>query len=188
MHRFVIPASLAISLAVIGLAPVPAAAADFAAFRAACTNGGAFLLGEVPEGKNAQPVIDSICPCLEAGFASYSQPEIDALEADLRTGTSDEARAKYPAYQELQANATGVLNTCFTSQAVNSDAQAKGLRYTPFTLPSLHLALRRVRSQIARDENRRRYFSLVYLLITAVGCEVFLTPLILRPDERAASV
>ena len=127
MRRLVIPASLAFSLAAIGLAPLPAAAADFTAFRAACTNGGAFLLGEVPEGKNAQPVIDAICPCLEAGFASYGQPEIDALEADLRTGTSDEAKAKYAAYQELQDKATGVLGTCFASEAVMSAAKAEGL-------------------------------------------------------------
>jgi hypothetical protein len=126
VHRIVLAASVAVSLT-IGLAPDPAVAADFAAFRTACANGGPFLLGEVPEGKNAQPVIAAICPCLEAGFASYSQAEIDALEADLRTGTSDEAKAKYPAYQELQAKATGVLNTCFTSEAVVSAARAEGL-------------------------------------------------------------
>jgi hypothetical protein len=127
MHRIVLAASVAVSLTAIGLAPVPAMAADFAAFRTACANGGPFLLGEVPEGKNAQPVIDALCPCLEAGFASYTQPEIDALEADLRTGTSDEAKATYPAYQELQVKATGVLNTCFTSDAVVSAARAEGL-------------------------------------------------------------
>ena len=81
----------------------------------------------MPDGKNAQPVIDALCPCLEAGFASYEQPEIDALEADLRTGTPDEAKAKYPAYQELQAKATGVLGTCFASQAVMDAAKAEGL-------------------------------------------------------------
>jgi len=127
VRPFVLAASLSLSLAVIGFSPAPATAADFTAFRVACTNGGPFLLGEVPEGKDGQPVIDALCPCLEAGFVSYSQPEIDALEADLRTGTSDEAKAKYSAYQELQAKATGVLNTCFTSEAVISAAKAQGL-------------------------------------------------------------
>lgn len=127
VRRLIVSASLAASLTAIGLAPAPATAADFTAFRVSCTNGGAFLLGEVPEGKNAQPVLDALCPCLEAGFASYEQAEIDALEADLRTGTSDEAKAKYPAYQELQAKATGVLGTCFASQAVMDAAKAEGL-------------------------------------------------------------
>jgi hypothetical protein len=127
VHRIVRAATVAVSMTAVGLAPVPAVAADFTAFRTACTNGAPFLLGEVPEGKNAQPVIDAICPCLEAGFASYSQPEIDALEADLRTGTSNEARARYPAYQELQVKATGVLNTCFSSDAVVSAARGEGL-------------------------------------------------------------
>jgi hypothetical protein len=114
-------------LALLMLGASPSAAADFTAFRAACLNGGAFLIGPVPEGKDAGPVLAAICPCLEAGFASYSQPEIDALEADLRTGTSDEAKAKYPAYQGLQAKATGVLGTCFGSEPVTAAVRAQGL-------------------------------------------------------------
>jgi hypothetical protein len=122
--RSVLVAALALSGA---MAVSPAAAADFTAFRAACLGGATFLIGEVPEGKDAQPVIDALCPCLEAGFAAYTQPEIDALEADLRTGTADEAKATYPAYQELQAKATGVLGTCFSSEAVMTAARAEGL-------------------------------------------------------------
>lgn len=124
--RFAAAAVVALSVAA-GLLALPAAAADFTAFHASCTGATAFLLGEVPEGKNAQPVIDALCPCLEAGFAGYSQPEIDALEADLRTGTSDEAKAKYPAYQELQAKASDILGTCFGSEAVIAAAKAEGL-------------------------------------------------------------
>ena len=127
MRRSLVLASLALSLTAAGFVPLPAIAGDFTAFRAACSNGGAFLLGEVPEGKNAQPVIDALCPCLEAGFASYTQPEIDALEADLRTGTNDEAKATYPGYQELQTKATEVLGTCFSSEAVMAAAAAEGL-------------------------------------------------------------
>ena len=125
MRRPILFASLALLLG--ATASLPAPAADFTAFRAACTNGAAFLIGEVPEGKNTQPVLDALCPCLEAGFAGYSQPEIDALEADLRTGTSDEAKATYAGYQELQTKATGVLGTCFGSEAVMAAAAAEGL-------------------------------------------------------------
>lgn len=120
---------VAVSLfaAIATSAATPATAADFEKFRAACLSGGPFLIGPAPEGKNVQPVLDALCPCLEAGFASYSQPEIDALEADLRTGSADEAKATYPAYQELQTKATGVLGTCFASDAVMAAARAEGL-------------------------------------------------------------
>lgn len=127
MSRPLIRIGLSVLLVPLALASAPAAAADFTQFRASCAAGGAFLLGEVPEGKNAQPVIDALCPCLETGFAAYSQAEIDALEADLRTGTSDEARAAYAAYEELQDKATGVLGTCFASEAVMAAARAEGL-------------------------------------------------------------
>ncbi len=122
--RCVIAASLALSTA---FPATSAPAADFTAFRAACLNGAAFLIGEVPEGKYPQPVMDALCPCLEAGFAEFEQEEIDALEADLRTGTSDEAKATYPAYEELQSKATAVLGTCFSSDAVMAAARAEGL-------------------------------------------------------------
>lgn len=102
-------------------------AADFTVFRASCLGGGAFLLGEVPKGKNAQPVLDAICACLETGLAGYSQLEIDALATDLRTGSSNESRAAYPAYEELQTKATPVLGACFASDAVMAAARAEGL-------------------------------------------------------------
>ena len=127
MRRILIFASLAGALAAIGLPAEPAVAADLAAFRAACRNGGPFLVGELPEGKTAQPVVDALCPCLEAGFASYSQPELDALEADLRTGNSYEAKARFGGYQQLQARATAVLNTCFASPAVVAALRMQGL-------------------------------------------------------------
>lgn len=122
--RYLLATSLALSAAIV---TAPASAADFTEFRAACLGGEAFLIGEVPEGKNAQPVMDALCPCLETGFAAYSQPQIDALEADLRTGTNDEAKATYPAYEDLKARATGVLGTCFASDAVMAAARAEGL-------------------------------------------------------------
>ena len=110
-----------------GAAPAFAQQADFTAFRAACRHGAAFLVGEVPEGADVAPVLAVLCPCLEAGFADFSQPEIDALAADLRTGTSDEARAAYPAYEELKTKATGVLGICFSSPEVLEAARQQGL-------------------------------------------------------------
>jgi hypothetical protein len=110
-----------------GAAPAAAQTADFTAFRASCAKGAGFLIGEVPEGKDTQPVMDALCPCLETGFAAFSQAEIDALEADLRTGSSAEARARFPAYEDLQQKATGILGTCFASPEVMSAAKTAGL-------------------------------------------------------------
>ncbi|HZY68819.1 MAG TPA: hypothetical protein VFE52_09535 [Devosia sp.] len=125
-HRLLTPAIVGL-IALAGLGAAPAAAADFTAFRAACASGGAFLIGEVPEGKNVQPVLDALCPCLETGFAEFTQPEIDALAADLRTGDSAEAEAMYPAYAELKDKATPILGACFASEAVMAAARAEGL-------------------------------------------------------------
>jgi hypothetical protein len=107
--------------------PVAAQSVDFTAFRASCLAGAGFLIGEVPEGKDATPVMAVLCPCLETGFAAYSQPEIDALEADLRTGSSVEAKARYPQYLELQDKATGVLGACFAAPEVMSAAKTAGI-------------------------------------------------------------
>ena len=121
--RHLLAATLALSALTIG----PASAADFAAFRDACLNGGPFLVGDVPGGKSGQPVLDALCPCLEAGFADYSQAEIDVLEADLRTVAPGEVKPTYPAYEELQDKATAVLGTCFASEEVMAAARAEGI-------------------------------------------------------------
>ncbi len=119
-----LPLVLALSA---GAAPALGQQADFAGFRDACANGAAFLVGEVPEGADVAPVLAALCPCLETGFADFSQAEIDALAADLRTGSTDEARAAYPAYEDLKAKATGVLGICFSSPEVLEAARQQGL-------------------------------------------------------------
>lgn len=118
---------LALDLALVA---GPAAAADFTKFDAACTSGGAFLLGETPAKVDQGAVLGTLCPCLETGFAGYTQPEIDALTADLRTGSSVEAKATYPAYGDLQAKASRVLLACF-----NTDAAAAALSGKPAPAP-----------------------------------------------------
>ena len=116
-------------IAVLPLALVlfagPAAAADFTKFEAACTSGGAFLLGETPAEVDQSAVLGTLCPCLETGFAAYTQPEIDALTADLRTGSSVEAKATYPAYGDLQAKASQVLLACFNTDAAPAALSGK---------------------------------------------------------------
>lgn len=124
MRRFTSIAFAACVLAAPSLAPAPAFSAEFEAFRAACLSAQQFLIGDVPEGKNAQPVLDVLCPCLETGFAELSQPEVDALEVDLRTGGSDNP---YEDYEALQDKATEVLGACFASDEVMAAAREAGI-------------------------------------------------------------
>ena len=117
-HRLIPLAALA--LAALAVPAAPAAAADFAKFRLACHSeqAAAFLLGPEASREQADAVLGVLCPCLEQGFAQLSQPQIDALAADLRTGSSDEAKAKYAGYADLQQTATGVLGVCFSKDEV----------------------------------------------------------------------
>jgi len=78
----------------------------------------AFLLGPDVSKEQAAKVLGVLCPCLETGFAALGQPAVDALEADLRTGNSDESKAKYKGYGALQETATGVLGACFAKEEV----------------------------------------------------------------------
>ena len=110
------------ALLVATLAPLPSAAADLQSFDAACHGPKApvFLLKDAPAGTDADKALTALCPCLEATFAAYTQPEIDALTADLRTGTSDEGKAIYRGYSDLQAKASDVLAACFASPAMQA--------------------------------------------------------------------
>lgn len=119
--------AFAACLAATALLPTTTIAAEMTAFHEACIGAQEFLIGPVPEGKDAQPVLDALCPCLETGFAEYTQPEVDALTSDLRTGSPEEAMASYPEYEQLQEKATTVLGGCFASEAVMAAAKAQGL-------------------------------------------------------------
>ena len=125
--------------------------------------------------------------CLEAGFASYGQPEIDALEADLRTAAATKpkrdtrpirsCRPGRPAFREPAWPPSGRVGR-----------SAASLWHWPFTLQKLPLAFSRVRRQIAPHEDRRRDYRLDYLLLTPVGGAVFFISPVLEPEEPAASV
>lgn len=101
------------------LAP-PAGAADFTRFAAACATAKTFLLHDAAAGSDGGAALHILCPCLQSGFARYTQAEVDALTADLRTGSSYEAKATYPAYAGLQAKASVVLEACFNTDAVSA--------------------------------------------------------------------
>jgi hypothetical protein len=113
-------AAAAITLLGAALPAAPLQAADFGKFHAACLSDTAagFLLGPDVSKEQATTVLGLLCPCLEEGFKTLGQPEVDALEADLRTGNSDEAKAKYKGYEALQQTATGVLGACFSKEEI----------------------------------------------------------------------
>lgn len=118
-HRLILVATIAALGAALPGAPAYAAA-DFTRFHASCLsdNSAAFLLGPDVTKDQAATVLGLLCPCLEDGFQTLGQPEVDALEADLRTGNSDESKAKYKGYDSLQETATGVLGTCFSKEEI----------------------------------------------------------------------
>ena len=114
-------------VAALGLLSVPAyAASDMTKFDAACPKAGAFLLGQGPAGSDNDKVLTVLCPCLSAGFAPYSQPEVDALAVDLATGDSKQSEAAYPAYADLKTRAGGVLMSCLNDAGVVEAMRASG--------------------------------------------------------------
>ena len=118
-RRLISAATIVLLGAALPAAPAYAAA-DFVKFHTACMSdaAAAFLLGPEVAQEQAATVLGLLCPCLEEGFKSLGQPEVDALEADLRTGNSDESKAKYKGYEALQETATGVLGTCFSKEEI----------------------------------------------------------------------
>ena len=117
-HRLISAATIVLLGAAVPAAP--AYAFDFCKFHQSCLSdkSAAFLLGPDVSNEQAATVLGLLCPCLENGFSALGQPEVDALEADLRTGNADESKAKYKGYESLQATATGVLGTCFAKEEI----------------------------------------------------------------------
>jgi hypothetical protein len=91
---------------------------DLSNFEKACPKARTFLLKDVPPEADGDAVLAALCPCLKTGFETYSQDEIDALTADLRTGSSFEAQATYRDYLALQSKASDVLGACFKTPDV----------------------------------------------------------------------
>ena len=118
-RRLISVASIVLLGAALPAAPAYAVA-DFSKFHESCLSdtSAAFLLGPDVSKEQATAVLSLLCPCLETGFKSLGQSEVDALEADLRTGKSDDSKAKYKGYESLQETATGVLGTCFSKEEI----------------------------------------------------------------------
>jgi hypothetical protein len=123
-RRLISAATIALLGAALPAAPVHAA--DFVKFHAACLShkSAAFLLGPETSKEQAALVLGVLCPCLEDAFKTLDQPAVDALEADLRTGNSDEAKSKYRDYATLRETATGVLGVCFAKDEVTKALMA----------------------------------------------------------------
>lgn len=111
--------SLLLAIAALALLCGPGfAASDMSRFDAVCPGAGDFLLGDPPTGSDNAKVLAVFCPCLSAGFADYSQPEVDALARDLETGDIKQSEASFPGYADLQTRAGGVLMSCLNDPAV----------------------------------------------------------------------
>jgi len=119
-HGLIVTAAVVLLGAAVPVTPA-SAAADFTKFHQSCLSdkSAAFLLGGDVSKEQSTAVLAVLCPCLEEGFSTMNQPEVDALEADLRTGNSNEAKSKYKNYDSLQQAATSILGICYSSEPVS---------------------------------------------------------------------
>jgi hypothetical protein len=96
------------------------APADLAGFNEACAGAEMFLLGEVPEGTDAQSILTPLCGCLATGFADLPQADIDILATDLRGQGTDELHAAHGSYEAVEEKARDVLNACYASPEISA--------------------------------------------------------------------
>lgn len=118
--------AVAASVACLFSAPMAFAqsGADLTQFSAACTGGAEFLLGQMPEGTEAEPILSPLCACLNTTFGALPQNDIDMLTADLRGEGTDEAHTAHGNYAALAETARTGLQTCFEAPEVVAAVQA----------------------------------------------------------------
>lgn len=121
MPRFALAALMAAAM----LVAVPGAQAqdtpaDLAGFNEACAGAEMFLLGEVPEGTDAQSILTPLCGCLATGFADLPQADIDILATDLRGQGTEELHVAHGNYEAVEETARDVLNACYASPEISA--------------------------------------------------------------------
>lgn len=119
--------ALAVFVAAIALSAGPAARAeeqapvsDVARLSTACMGAKGFLLGEVPEGIDANAALTPLCGCLAKEFSVFPQKEVDLLTADLDGSATEESRNAYAGYKDLAIKAQNSLTICFALPEVTS--------------------------------------------------------------------
>jgi len=121
MSRLAIAALLAASVfAAIPAVHAQEGEADMAAFGEACAGAAPFLIGDVPEGTDPATILTPLCACLEAGFRTMPQADVDILAADLRGQGTEEAHAAHGDYSSVEDKARDVLNACYASPEVSA--------------------------------------------------------------------
>ena len=119
--------ALAVFVAAITVSAGPAARAedqapvsDVTKLSAACMGAKAFLLGDVPEGIDANAALTPLCNCLAKEFSAYPQNEVELLTADLDGSATDASRKAYAGYKDLAIKAQNSLTICFALPEVTS--------------------------------------------------------------------
>jgi hypothetical protein len=118
---------LAMAASVACLMSMPAAfaqSADMTQFASACAGGADFLLGQLPEGTESEPILTPLCACLNQSFGTLPQKDIDILTADLKGEGTDEAHTAHGNYANLAETARVGLQTCFESPEVAAAIKA----------------------------------------------------------------
>jgi hypothetical protein len=118
--------ALAASVALLLSAPAAMAqsSADMTAFSEVCLTAEEFLLGQLPEGTEAEPVMIPLCTCLTDEFSDLPQADVDMLTTDLRGEGTEDVRAAYGDYEALSVTARGGVTACFANPDVVAAIEA----------------------------------------------------------------
>lgn len=120
MSRFALAALMAAAVLAVPAAQAQDTPADLAGFNAACAGAEMFLLGEVPEGTDAQAILTPLCGCLATGFADLPQADVDILATDLRGEGTEELHLAHGNYEAVEETARDVLNACYASPEISA--------------------------------------------------------------------
>jgi hypothetical protein len=89
-------------------------AGDRANFNAACTGSEGLLMVIGGEPEAAAAARDKLCACLDVALApQISTADADILGQDLDGTATQESRAAYPTYAEIETKAGAAFDTCF---------------------------------------------------------------------------
>ncbi len=116
--RFRVVLAASATLAFLAPAAIAQSSADMTAFSATCLTAEEFLLGQVPEGTDAEAVMAPLCACLTDELSDLPQADVDMLATDLRGEGTEEVRAAYGDYEALSVTARGGVTTCFANPDV----------------------------------------------------------------------
>ena len=122
--RFRVFAAVAAAATLFALPALAQTPADLTQFSTSCQSGARFLLGDMPEGFDASPILTPLCGCLATTFKDMPQKDVDMLAADLRGEGTEEAHNAHGDYVGLTVKAREGVSACFAAPEVAAAIEA----------------------------------------------------------------